>query len=127
MYIVHSEGKILQENKFTLNEQIANNINYYMKLRGKSRKELSKEMGVAYTTICSWCTGVKIPRAKNLVKLSKCLNCQQIDILNNPKEINNCNLDNNVDELFFKEYKMLSREQKSILHNLTKEFMKSKF
>lgn len=48
----------------------AKNLNYYMYQKGKTRKDLSKDLGIAYTTVTDWVTGSKYPRIDKIEMLA---------------------------------------------------------
>ncbi len=52
----------------------ANNLNYYMSLRGKKQVDLSRDLGISLTTVNSWCTGTKFPRMDKIQMLADYFN-----------------------------------------------------
>ena len=50
---------------------LASNLNWYMSINGKSRKEVSEAIGVSYFTFTDWVKGKKYPRMDKIEKLAK--------------------------------------------------------
>lgn len=53
---------------------MANNINKFLKLAGKTKADLSRDLGVPYSTVRDWCTGASYPRIDALDALVKYFN-----------------------------------------------------
>lgn len=53
---------------------MANNINKYLKLTGKTKADLSRDLGIPYSTVRDWCTGTSYPRIDALDALVKYFN-----------------------------------------------------
>ena len=53
---------------------MANNINKFLKLAGKTKADLSRDLGVPYSTVRDWCTGTSYPRIDALDALVKYFN-----------------------------------------------------
>ena len=49
---------------------ISANLNRMMQERHVSRKKLSSDLGIKYTTLCDWLNGKSVPRAKALSSLA---------------------------------------------------------
>ena len=48
----------------------AKNLNRYIYLIGKTKKEVCDELGFAYSTFSDWCNGKKFPRLDKLEMLN---------------------------------------------------------
>ena len=48
--------------EFGSKEIMAKNILYYMEKKGKTRKDVCKDLGFKYSTFVDWCAGNKYPR-----------------------------------------------------------------
>ena len=67
---------------FVSNKNIfANNLKRYMALHGKSRKDLSKDLGISYYTITDWVKGKKYPRMDKVELLSKYFGILKSDLI----------------------------------------------
>ena len=54
------------------NKQImANNILYYMNIKGKTRNDICRDLGFKYTTLTGWLTAEKYPRIDKIEALAK--------------------------------------------------------
>lgn len=63
------------------NELFANNLKYYLNLRGYSQAELSRLVEVSTATISDWCNGKKIPGSmKAYMKLAAALSITVADL-----------------------------------------------
>lgn len=62
------------------------NLNRYIEQSGKSKKTLSLEMNIPYTTLTDWANGNKFPRADGIEKLANYFNILKSDLLEDPKE-----------------------------------------
>ena len=49
----------------------ANNLNYYMKKYGKSRRDISEALGISYYTVTDWVNGKKYPRMDKVEMLAE--------------------------------------------------------
>lgn len=62
-------------------EVMAKNINKYMKKSNMTRKDLSKKLGVGYTTVTDWVNGVSYPRIDKIEMMSNLWNIQKSDLV----------------------------------------------
>ncbi len=53
---------------------MATNINKFLKLAGKTKADLSRDLGIPYSTVRDWCTGESYPRIDALDALVKYFN-----------------------------------------------------
>ena len=51
-------------------EIFKSNLNHYIDLSGKSKKVISEEMNIPYTTLVDWANGNKFPRADGIERLA---------------------------------------------------------
>ena len=49
----------------------AKNLNYYLKINGKTRKDLCKVLGVSYSAVTAWANGKKYPRMDKVDEMAK--------------------------------------------------------
>lgn len=68
------------------------NLNYYIVASGKSKKLISEEMNIPYTTLVDWANGNKFPRADGIEKLSDYFKILKSNLLEENKS------DNPIDE-----------------------------
>lgn len=59
----------------------AANLNRYMKLSGKSRREISDEIGVSYYTFTDWVKGKKYPRMDRVEQLANYFGILKSDLI----------------------------------------------
>lgn len=64
----------------------ARNLNYQMDLHGKSRQDVSIDLGISYFTITSWANGTKYPRMDKIVKLAEYFGVLVSDLIEEKKE-----------------------------------------
>ena len=84
------------------NRQImAENIKYFMKKKGVSRKELSGAISVPYTTVSDWINGKTYPRIDKIELMSNFFNVEKKDLVErrNPKATQFGDHDENMKEL----------------------------
>ena len=68
-------------------EVMAKNINKYMKKSNMTRKDLSKKLGVGYTTVTDWVNGVSYPRIDKIEMMSNLWNIQKSDLVEDSTRI----------------------------------------
>lgn len=59
----------------------AANLNHYMEINDKSRKEVAEAIGVSYFTFTSWITGQKYPRMDKVEKLANYFGILKSDLI----------------------------------------------
>lgn len=59
----------------------ANNLQHYMDVIGKSRKEVCSDLGIAYSTFTEWCAGKKYPRIDKIEMLADYFGIQKSDLI----------------------------------------------
>ena len=59
----------------------AANLNRYMKLSGKSRREISDAIGVSYYTFTDWVKGKKYPRMDRVEQLADYFGIMKSDLI----------------------------------------------
>ena len=57
------------------------NLNYYMKEYGKSRRDVSEALGVSYYTLTDWVKGKKYPRMDKVELLAKYFGILKSDLI----------------------------------------------
>lgn len=67
----------------------AKNLNYYMLLNNKNRRDISKALDIPYTTVTSWCTGEFYPRIDKIEMLANYFCINKSDLVEDNKERNN--------------------------------------
>lgn len=60
---------------------MAANIKRYMRAKGVNAKELSKALGVPYTTVLSWTKAEYYPRIDKIEKMSEYFGCLKSDLI----------------------------------------------
>ena len=65
----------------------AENLNYYMKANGKSRRDISEALGISYYTVTDWVKGKKYPRMDKVEMLANFFGILKSDLIEDkPKE-----------------------------------------
>jgi len=59
----------------------ASNLNKYMKLKGKSRKDLCEDLGFSYYTVTDWVNGKKYPRMDKVEILAEYFGILKSDLI----------------------------------------------
>jgi hypothetical protein len=62
-------------------EIIAKNIQHYMNLRGKTRNDICKVLGIKYTTFTDWVKGRSYPRIDSIEKIAKYFGIEKSDLI----------------------------------------------
>lgn len=57
------------------------NLKHYIDKSGKERATIANELGVAYTTFSSWCSGVNYPRIDKIDKMAKYFGIKSSDLI----------------------------------------------
>lgn len=65
---------------------MAKNIRRYMKEKGINAKDLSKAIGVPYTTVLSWANSEYYPRIDKIDKMSEYFGCLKSDLIEEQKK-----------------------------------------
>lgn len=64
------------------NKQVfSENLRYYIEKSGKTQKEVSVFVGIAYSTFNDWCTGKKYPRIDKIEMLSNYFGIKKSDLI----------------------------------------------
>ena len=64
----------------------ASNLKKYMRLRGKSRTDISEALGISYFTVSDWVNGKKYPRMDKVELLANYFGIQKSDLIEDKKE-----------------------------------------
>lgn len=64
----------------------ANNLNKYMKLKEKTRKDLCEDLGFSYYTVTDWVNGKKYPRMDKVEILAKYFGVLKSDLIEEKSE-----------------------------------------
>ena len=62
-------------------EVMAENILYYMQLRGKTRRDVCQALGIKYTTLCDWINAKTYPRIDKIEMMARYFNVQKSDLV----------------------------------------------
>lgn len=65
----------------------AKNLKYYMKLTNKSRNEICKDLGFAYTTFASWENATAYPRIDKIEMLAAYFSIQKSDLIEKKNDL----------------------------------------
>lgn len=67
-------------------EVFSKNLQRYMALHGKSRKEVCQALGYSYFTFCDWVNGKKMPRMDKVEQLANYFGILKSDLIEDKKE-----------------------------------------
>ena len=67
-------------------EVFSKNLQKYMALHGKSRKEMCQALGYSYFTFCDWVNGKKMPRMDKVEQLANYFGILKSDLIEDKKE-----------------------------------------
>ena len=59
----------------------AKNLNYYMDVNGKTRKDICDALGISYYTVSDWANGKKYPRMDKVDKLADYFGITKADLI----------------------------------------------
>lgn len=62
-------------------EVFSRNLNYYMDLYDKTRREVASELNISYTTFTSWLNGTNYPRIDKIEKLANYFHINKADLI----------------------------------------------
>ena len=67
----------------------AQNLQRYMDLHRKTRRDISEALGISYYTVTDWVKGKKMARMDKIEMLAEYFGCMKIDLIEeqNPEEI----------------------------------------
>ena len=60
---------------------MADNILYYMRLHGKTRNDLCRDLGFKYSTLSGWLTAEKYPRIDKIEKMANYFQITKADLV----------------------------------------------
>lgn len=78
---------------------MSKNINRFLKLKGKGRKEASKEMGVSYSTFNDWASGNAYPRIDKIEMMANYFGVRKSDLVEDHED-EECEVQKMVNEVF---------------------------
>jgi transcriptional regulator with XRE-family HTH domain len=64
----------------------ASNLNKYMRLHDKSRKDISEALGISYFTVSDWVNGKKYPRMDKVEMLANYFGILKSDLIEDKSE-----------------------------------------
>ena len=67
-------------------ETMAKNLAYYVRISGKTQKEIAEVVGVAYTTFNDWVKGKKYPRIDKIEMLANYFGILKSDLIEEKSE-----------------------------------------
>lgn len=70
----------------TAKEVLAQNLQYYMDIHGKTRKEICAALNISYYTFSDWINGKKYPHINKIEKLAAYFGIDVSDLINEPIE-----------------------------------------
>ena len=88
-------------------EIFASNLRKYMELRGKSRNDISDDLGISYFTITAWVNGTKYPRMDKVELLANYFGINKSDLIEKERSTTEAA----VDEEIIKAFNSLSLEK----------------
>lgn len=98
------------------------NLSRYMSENNIDRKELSKTLNIAYTTLSDWINGKKYPRIDNIEILANYFNIEKSDLIEPPKKENKLTTDQ---EQLITHYNNSNTQGKTIILTTAKNISKA--
>ena len=88
-----SPAELINDDQPTTNENesrsiFAHNLQYYVKVSGRTQKEIAEELGVSTATFCDWVKGKKFPRIDKIELLAEYFGVQKADLIDHNPETN---------------------------------------
>lgn len=99
-------------------EIFSRNLRHYMSLRGVNRAELSKALGIKYSTLSDWCNAKKYPRIEAIESLAAYFGVSKAALTEQEMDVT---LDD-FEYAFLSEAKPLSQENKEKLLEMARFF-----
>lgn len=65
----------------TIRRTFPKRLDYYMKLNGKTRNDLVRDLGFNYSTVRDWVKGITVPRMDKVEMLANYFDCTTGDLL----------------------------------------------
>lgn len=62
------------------------NLNYYLRISGKTQSELAESLGVSTSTVSTWCRGEKFPRMSKVNAICEYFHIKRSDLMDNKSE-----------------------------------------
>ena len=62
-------------------EVFSKNLKRFVNMSGKDRKEISKVLGIPYSTLTDWMNGNKYPRINNIERLAEYFSVSKSDLI----------------------------------------------
>ncbi len=102
---------------------MARNIQYYMKIQGRSRRDVCEAIGVKYTTFTDWVKGYAYPRIDKTELMANYFCVSKSDLVEE-KNMNETNLAiTNAERDMIMKYRSLDeRGKQSIIDTLNREY-----
>jgi len=104
-------------------EIMARNIQHYMALKGKSRKEVCEAIGVKYTTFTDWVKGSAYPRIDKIELMANYFDISKSDLVEEKNmDENNISITNAERDIIMKYRSLDDRGKQSIIDTLNREY-----
>ena len=104
-------------------EIMARNIQHYMALKGKSRKEVCEAIGVKYTTFTDWVKGSAYPRIDKIELMANYFDISKSDLVEERNmDENNITITNAERDIIMKYRSLDDRGKQSIIDTLNREY-----
>lgn len=75
------KGMVIAMDDYGNREIMSQNLNYYMRLHQKDRKQICEDLGICYSTFCDWVNGNKYPRIEKIEMLARYFGIQKSDLI----------------------------------------------
>lgn len=83
-YLYGRESNIEESDNNSYDDQkrlFANNLNYYMQIKGKSQIDLINDLDINKSTISTWCNGLKMPNLSVIKRLADYFQIDRYDLV----------------------------------------------
>ncbi|MCI2019024.1 MAG: helix-turn-helix domain-containing protein [Lentilactobacillus buchneri] len=71
---------------------LAENLKHLISQKGITRRQLSSDLGISYTTVSDWINAKNYPRIERLEQLTKYFNVSKSELIEEPQEQANANV-----------------------------------
>lgn len=90
---------------------VAENLRYYLNLRGVSQTQLAEHCGVSDPSVSAWCSGKTVPKMKNLEQIAELLNIDVKDLVEGKADAKMASAHNSLNYHFLVENQYLTEGQ----------------
>lgn len=106
-------------------EVMAHNIQKYMDMHGVTRRKLSADLNLSYTTLSSWLQGDSYPRIDKIELMANYFHIKKSDLVERQSN-EEVTLENALDNVMSFDGKPMTDHDRQVILNLAKTYLDSK-